>query len=184
MNGGSTQHRGVVPDFIWPTAGDNADSGERAYENAIAWRRIEATAFRHFRETPPPEVLREVRAQFDARVDASPEFRYWREVKKLEDARRELRSVSLNQETREREREEREARELALENQKRGALGFDPVESHEALEQENEEQIRAAEGDRLAAEPDAFLRESAHILGDYLHALGGRLAGVGHNSGS
>jgi len=181
INGDSTQHRGVIPDFIWPTSADNAESGERAFENAIAWRRIAPAAFTSFREAAAPQTLAQVRALHEARVDASPEFRYWREVQKLADARREIKSVALNQKARAAEREARDARELELENQMRRALGKQTAESHKALEQENEEQNRAYEAGGTRPEPDLFLRESGHILSDYLHALGGRLAGVGQD---
>jgi len=181
VNGDSTQHRGVVPDFIWPTAADNAESGERALENAIAWQRITPAAFTRFRNAAAPKALAHVRALHEVRLDASPEFRYWREVKKLDEARRKLKSVALNQAARDAEREAREARELELENRMRRALGKEAAASHEALKQENEAQNRAAEAGGAAAEADVFLRESGHILSDYLHALGGRLAGVGQD---
>ncbi|MGR3985362.1 MAG: carboxy terminal-processing peptidase, partial [Gammaproteobacteria bacterium] len=96
-------------------------------------------------------------------------------------ARREIKSVALNQKARAAEREARDARELELENQMRRALGKAAAESHKALEEENEEQNRAYEAGGADPEPDAFLRESGRILSDYLHALGGRLAGVGQD---
>ena len=181
VNGDSTQHRGVIPDFIWPTAGDDAESGERAYETAIAWRRIAPAAFARHAESPAPDALAHVRALHEARVEESPEFRYWRDAAKMDEERRDIKSVALHEKKRKREREAREARELELENRMRRALGKKTAASHKALTEENEAQDRAAENDRLAFEPDAFLRESGRILSDYLHALGGRLASVGRD---
>ena len=38
--GGSTQHKGVIPDITFPTALSNEDHGERALENALPWDSI------------------------------------------------------------------------------------------------------------------------------------------------
>ena len=167
INGDSTQHRGVIPDVIWPTA-DNDDFGERALENAIPWRQIKRAAFRHFRDQPPAAVLAHIRQQYQARVHINPEFQYLLELKAMNDERRKNKFVSLNQTTRELERAARDAQRLALENRKRRTLGEAEVASVELLDQENEE--RSAD---QADEPelDAFLREGSHILSDYLQAL-------------
>jgi carboxyl-terminal processing protease len=45
VNGGSTQNRGVVPDILFPSAGDPDKYGERAYDNALPWTSIEPARF-------------------------------------------------------------------------------------------------------------------------------------------
>ena len=40
INGESTQHRGVVPDIIFPTAIDSQDQGERSLDNALPWASV------------------------------------------------------------------------------------------------------------------------------------------------
>ncbi len=167
INGDSTQHRGVIPDVLWPTA-DNDDSGERALENAIPWRQINRAAFRHFRDQPPATVLAHVLRQHESRVRMDPEFQYFMEVKAMNDERRQNKFVSINQTTRELERTERDAQLLELENRKRHALGEEEVASVELLDQENEER---SVDDANEQELDAFVREGSHILSDYLQAL-------------
>lgn len=49
VNGDSTQHRGVVPDIIFPTSVAHEDQGERGLENALPWANIEAAEFKPFR---------------------------------------------------------------------------------------------------------------------------------------
>jgi carboxyl-terminal processing protease len=45
INGGSTQHRGVVPDIQFPTAEYSHEYGERSLENALPWAQIKPTQF-------------------------------------------------------------------------------------------------------------------------------------------
>ena len=40
INGESTQHRGVVPDIVFPTAIDTQDQGERSLDNALPWASV------------------------------------------------------------------------------------------------------------------------------------------------
>ena len=40
INGESTQHRGVVPDIVFPIAIDAQDQGERSLENALPWAEV------------------------------------------------------------------------------------------------------------------------------------------------
>ena len=171
INGDSTQHRGVIPDIIWPTAGGGDPSGERAHENAIPWRRINGAAFRPFQSEPDPAAFARIRNLHEQRIQASPEFQYFMAVKEINEENRRKKSISLNETTRERERAERDQQRLELENRKRRALGRDAVVSVEELDRENEEKLRAAEASRLEQAPDAFLREGGRILSDYLHAL-------------
>ena len=171
VNGDSTQHRGVIPDIIWPTADDDDPSGERVHENAVPWRRINGTAFHPFRKEPTPVVLDRIRHLHEQRVLESPEFQYSMAVKDMNDEQRRKKRISLNEVTRQRERTARNARRLDLENQMRLALGRGTVATVEALDRENEAISRAAEANRVGQEPDAFLREGGHILSDYLEAL-------------
>ncbi len=170
VNGDSTQHRGVIPDLVWPTAG-NDDSGERVHENAIPWRRIGGAAFRHFQGQPDAAVFERTRQLHEQRVQESPEFQYYLAVKASNEERDRAQFISLNQATRERERMARDAERLALENRRRRALGQTAAETVESLDRESEEQTRAAEARPGEQKPDAFLREGGHILSDYLHAL-------------
>ena len=173
INGGSTQHRGVIPDITWPTAADSDDPyGERIHDNALPWRRIDGAAFRYFQDQPNPAVFEGVRRRHDQRVQASPEFQYFMALKAINDESRSKEFITLNETARERERTARNAHRLELENQMRRALGRDALASVEDLDRENEEKSRDAEANRIEQEPDAFLREGGHILSDYLHILG------------
>ncbi|MBL8453593.1 MAG: PDZ domain-containing protein, partial [Zoogloea sp.] len=45
VNGGTTQLRGVTPDIRFPSAFDDAEFGETAFDNALPWREIPAARY-------------------------------------------------------------------------------------------------------------------------------------------
>jgi len=45
VNGEGTQHRGVVPDVLFPTAMDSDAQGERGLDNALPWAEVAAANF-------------------------------------------------------------------------------------------------------------------------------------------
>ena len=166
INGGSTQHRGVIPDILWQSVADDRSS-ERIHDNAIPWRQINATKHRLFREQPPQLVA--LRTLHEQRAATDPEIRHYNAVARLNDAWREQKSVSLNETVRTRERAQRNAERLSLENDKRRALGEPTVDSIDELDAENESAANDADdAGEDEYEPDAFLRESGKVLGDYL----------------
>ena len=66
VEGASTQHKGVVPDIVFPTAKHSDDHGERALDNALPWARIDAARY-----VPANDVdgaLAALRRQHEARV--------------------------------------------------------------------------------------------------------------------
>lgn len=180
VGGGSTQHRGVTPDIIWPVAAGGAESGERRYENALPWRRIEAAEFDQFRDEPPPAVFAQLRALHESRVQASAEFQYFIDLAAFDAELGERTTVTLNQRLREAMRDRREARQLELENRMRRALG-QPLRTPgddadggdgDGNDGDSDDSAAANAGDVADADaPDAYLREGGDILSDYLSAL-------------
>ncbi len=171
INGDSTQHRGIVPDIVWPTAERDHPSGERAYQNAIPWRQINGAPFQYFQDVPAHAVFEQTRGLHEQRIHASPEVQYFTALMEVNEQRSQQKSVTLNERLRERERAQRDRQRLELENDMRRALGQEVADSVESLASESEEKQRAAEASRTEQEPDAFLQESGRILGDYRYAL-------------
>ena len=178
INGGSTQHMGVIPDIVWPTANPDDRYGERAYDNALPWRQIDGAAYEPFRDELGAAVFARMRELHARRVQASPEFQYFIDVAKINAERGDKKTVALNQDLRERERAKRDRQQLELENRMRRALGRETAASMESLAQENEEQSGAGGGGDVEEEPDAHLREGGNILSDYLFLLESQGAAV------
>ncbi len=175
INGDSTQHRGVIPDIIWPNTSNDAEYGERIYDNAIPWRRLNRATFTPARTQSTATAFAHTVRQHEARVRISPDFQYFMEVNGLNNQRSGRQFVSLDESTRQQERMDYDALQLELENRRRRALGKDTVASVEALDLEKKE-ITEAEADGAEPAVDAFLRESGNILVDYFRAT------AAHNS--
>ena len=53
VNGEGTQHRGVVPDVLFPTAMDSDAQGERSLDNALPWAEVAVANFDAWSEGEP-----------------------------------------------------------------------------------------------------------------------------------
>jgi carboxyl-terminal processing protease len=160
ISGASTQHRGVEPDILFPGLIDPDLIGESSLDNALEWDTVRAVQYRTYGE--PWQYLETLRNQHQTRVETLPNFRYLeRQVELSRRMREEQTSVSLNREIRQREVEEQEAQQLALENQRRRALGLEPLD--EWID------ARSEDGPDEAEEPleQVQVVEASHILLDY-----------------
>ncbi len=167
INGDSTQHRGIVPDIAWPSAHDVHDYGDRVDENAIPWRRIQPAAFDYFQDEINPTALAQARLAHQKRIQASPEFRNYLDIEKINAANRDKKSVTLNAQARAQEQAQHDQQRFELENRLRRAMGQELADSVEDIDRQNEEKRQQNETNPLAQKPDVFLREGANILADY-----------------
>jgi carboxyl-terminal processing protease len=135
ISGDSTQHRGVVPDISLPSLYDPDEIGESALEHALDWDQINPV--RHRRYGNLETLVPQLSAIFEQRAGDSPEFRYLQAQLALVEENRNLREVSLNEAVRRAERSERDARRLAIENERRRGLGMEPVASLDELEDDD-----------------------------------------------
>ncbi len=167
INGDSTQFRGVIPDIIWP-ATNNEKIGERAYDNALPWRRIPAATYQTAERSLTDKIVDHLRDLHEQRIFIHPEFKYFEKLDEFNKEVRNRKSVTLNTMARQQERIERDQERLLLENEMRQAIGKETLLSIDALEEERKKNRKKLENDRTLPEPDALLRESGSILGDYL----------------
>ena len=163
ISGESTQHRGVVPDIHFPDLIDPDMIGESSLDNALEWDTVREVQYRTYGE--PDQYLTTLRDRHRQRADKQPNFHYLEKQSALSNRLREQHtSVSLNLEQRKREMEAQEAAQLALENERRRALGLAPIDEWvEARDQPQEDD--APDG----KEPidRAQIDEAAQILLDY-----------------
>ena len=150
MTGGSTQHRGVLPDIELPSHIDSSLIGESSRDTALPWDQIKATDFATDRSLDT--ALSVLSTSHEQRSAVDPDFNYLQADIAAVTAERAHNSVSLSLLAREQEREESRARELALRNERRAALGQEPVVSLDDLE---EEEV-----------PDILLDEAAAVVAD------------------
>ncbi|WP_087720489.1 carboxy terminal-processing peptidase [Salinicola salarius] len=127
ISGESTQHRGVEPDILYPSLIDPDQIGESALDNALPWDRVRPVQYRLYGE--PWRYLEALQDRHEQRIANDPDFVYLEKQAQLSKRLREQQtSISLNKEQRQREMDAQESEQLALENQRRRALGMEPLD--------------------------------------------------------
>lgn len=164
ISGESTQHRGVVPDIVFPSLYDTKEIGESALEHALNWDQINPV--KHRRYDDYSTVLPQVTAQYRTRSEHNPDFIYLKEQIALAQQARDLTSLPLNEQKREALKNEQEAAALRIENKRRKAKG-EPV--LQALEENegDEETAQHADTDQDIND-DVLLMEAGNVLADVL----------------
>ncbi len=161
VEGGSTQHRGVMPDIVFPTASSADDHGERSLDNALPWAKI-ASVDHEVLNGAPVEALRR---EHNRRIARDPGFNYLIEQEQDIDALRERDTVSLVLDERLQEWRERDQRRLERRNRLRAYRGLEPLAENAS---EDEEEIVADTDDDPEGVTRIMLEESARILADYI----------------
>ncbi|MEM9172359.1 MAG: carboxy terminal-processing peptidase [Pseudomonadota bacterium] len=150
VTGASTQNRGVLPDIELPSFIDASEFGESTRPRALPWDQIQKTRFRAGSSLDDQiELLSENLA---ARLVGDPDHEYLLNDLAAVRANRDRDSVSLNIEARREEREAFRQARLTRENQRREAIGLEPLGDVSELES--------------AEPPDVVLNEAADIVVD------------------
>ncbi|MDR9467125.1 carboxy terminal-processing peptidase [Marinospirillum sp.] len=159
ISGGSTQHKGVIPDITFPPLYDSERIGESASENALAWDQVEPVI--PPRNSAIQSMIEQLESRHLERVRDDPNFQFLQAQSQWMQDNRGTPSVSLNRKVRQLEKEKEEAAQLAMENRRREGLGMEPLKS---LDDEEPEDLN----DREPTPVDlAILEETGNILMDF-----------------
>ena len=151
INGGSTQHRGVLPDITFPSAIDPEDWGESKEENALPWDKIPKAEYKKLDElTSDFEYLQSL---YEERIKTNKEFNYLLDDIAVYKDEKDDKTISLNLAKRKEKREKRKAKQLIRVNERLLTLGKEKVTSLDDLPDELDEL-------------DPFLDEAANITFD------------------
>lgn len=159
INGGSTQHKGVIPDISFPSAIDPAEWGESKQDNALPWDSIVKAKYKKLGNLTP--IITYLEKQHEVRIKSEPEFGYVFNDITLYNEEKDRKTISLVEADRIKEKDEGEARALVRTNERLKRLGKDPVENLDDLPE-------------VIEELDPFLEEAALITQDYINY--GRIA--------
>ncbi|MCU7837823.1 MAG: carboxy terminal-processing peptidase [Candidatus Thiodiazotropha sp. (ex Troendleina suluensis)] len=157
INGGSTQHRGVVPDIQFPTAKYSDEYGERSLENALPWAQIRPANFLPKGKGSMPRLV----DNHMSRIQKDPGFEMLvdREKRFLElDKRTE---VSLLERRRRTEWDDREHEQLLHKNRFRASQGMTSIKSLEQADKDVDADDKESEATQRIE-----LNEAARILMD------------------
>ena len=177
VSGGSTQHRGVVPDINYPSLFDPEKIGESALDNALAWDQIAPTRFNRYDNYD--SILPTLASLHNARAANNPDYQFLQDQVDLAQDARAISVLPLQQSGRIAMRDEQEALALAIENKRRLSKGLEPLETLDTDDDvpestptvSNEEtalphnEVEDAADDE-AATPDVLLLETGKILVD------------------
>ena len=125
VNGGSTQHRGVIPDIPLNYGAEDEEFGERSYDNALPWTQTQAVLYdsRHF----SPAMISKLSGSHVKRSESSPAFELLRQTSKRIQDNKNIKKLSLNIKARQAERDKIEAESLDQLNKYRTSLGLEIV---------------------------------------------------------
>jgi carboxyl-terminal processing protease len=169
ISGDSTQHRGVVPDVVFPSIYDAEQIGESALDHALNWDQINGV--RHRRYDDLSTLLPRVTELFQERSHANPDFVFLEDQIALAAEARTLQSLPLKEQARIALRDSQEQKALAIENKRRVALGEEPLTSldeEEPADEEVADEETTAGSDEVQDEPDVLLTEAGNVLVDTL----------------
>ena len=153
INGGSTQHRGVLPDIAFPTAINPEDWGESKEENALPWDQIQRAKYSPLNELNTD--IEYLSSLYQQRIKDNPEFNYLLEDISIYQAEKDDKTISLNLATRQSERKERKSKRLVRVNEQLTLLGKEKVADLDDLSDELDDL-------------DPFLDEAARITFDFV----------------
>ena len=152
INGGSTQHKGVIPDIQFPTAIDPAEWGESKEEYALPWDSINAANYTTMNDIS--QLIPTLQQKHQARISKEVEFQYL--MQDITDYKQQMndKTVSLREANRVTERDENKAKQLVRTNERLKRLGLPEVTSLDDVPEQVEK-------------IDAFLEEAASITADF-----------------
>ena len=170
INGGTTQMRGVSPDFSLPATTDAEHFGESSYGNALPWMKIEAAEYHP--TTGMREDLTTLQQRHDQRVAKDKDYQNLLDDLGEYNQRRKKTLISLNEAERRQERDALEAKLKLRKNEEGAEAGKPaadpakpaPVEAHEDVDQDSDE----GPNKKDKKSKDALLYEAAYTLSDHI----------------
>jgi len=154
ITGGSTQHRGVIPDINFPSIYNELNYlGEDKQVHALPWDEISPAMFQS--DDRVSMYLSALSFNSKKRLARNTEFQYLLEGIDRYKKEQEKNTISLNEATRKTFSEEREVVKLKRVNERRAAKGVKPLKKGEKIAREDQA-------------PDTLLEESQFILADLI----------------
>jgi carboxyl-terminal processing protease len=154
IDGSSTQRMGVIPDIEFPSYVDPDEFGESSEPSALKWDKINSTDYDIYSDIS--SLIPELKKLSINRRNSDPEFKYI--IEDIEEYKRSIEDnyVSLNEEIRKKEKDEREEKRFQRENERRKIKGLKLLDKGETPPEDE------------AEKNDPYLNESAHIVADLI----------------
>ncbi len=177
ISGASTQHRGVVPDILFPDRYQAIkEMGESNLDGALPWDTVRPVEYNTY--FPIKDILTDLQVKHDERVANDPDFIYLAEQIERSREMRERTLLSLNEAAVRKERDDNRLAEFNANNMRLFLKGLPMEEWTEPTEEELDPDAVAAitpeepEEEEENQEDDPLLVESSYILIDMAQMLG------------
>ncbi len=177
ISGASTQHRGVVPDILFPDRYQAIkEMGESNLDGALPWDTVRPVEYNTY--FPIKDILTDLQVKHDERVADDPDFIYLAEQIERSREMRERTLLSLNEATVRKERDDNRLAEFNANNMRLFLKGLPMEEWTEPSEEELDPDAVAAitpeetDEEEENQEDDPLLVESSYILIDMAQMLG------------
>ena len=155
MNGSSTQHKGVSPDFALPSAFSAEEFGESSQPSALPWDMIRSTTFTKTGKVNPATV-KSLQVAFQNRLKTKPELLKLKEDLERWKKLKETNSIALQYDKRKKE----------LDDQKKKPDEAAAVMEVLAGAEAEDTKLVSKEKDKHAK--DTYLKETQQIIADWL----------------
>ena len=152
VNGEGTQHRGVIPDILFPTALDSDAQGERGLDNALPWAEVPAAVYTAWSDEDTD--YSQLQSRHESRYKDDSSFKMLIEELNAQRTLRAQREVTLVESIRKQEIVDRQTDRDERQELFRKAFGMSGSDSDS---EEGEEEF-----------PDIILDEAANVLSDIL----------------
>lgn len=176
VNGGSTQHRGVVPDIAYPqTAWGTEEYGESSLDFALPYSEVKPATY--VRTGDLTALTPMLTTRHEVRIAKDPEFKWWFDDLAEFRKQRDRTEMSLLESARRAERDQNEKKRAERKAQ-RIAIGLDVADKDAGddgllADERRDGETRRKKKDAPAEveKPDFLLREAANILADAIDLL-------------
>jgi carboxyl-terminal processing protease len=164
VSGGSNQHKGVVPDIIFPTAEDSSEQGERAYENALPWDKVKPA--RYYPASAPIDSFEIAKTEHEKRIKENKLFQLLMDDLYLKREAGERKEISLLKSKRKAERKKILDAKKDIKNAMRAEKGLPPLLDSDSDDADTD--IAASDENEEDDPIDVLLNETANILNDLI----------------
>lgn len=152
VSGESTQHKGVMPDINFPSMINTDEVGESALDNPLPWDKIHDTRYPVYWDFN--QYIDQLTSLHAQRIKQDANFVFIEDqIDYVKQQNEHFKSITLNEATREKQREESEQKHLERENERRKALELPQLESADDIK---------------APEDDVYAHEAAEVVLDFI----------------
>ncbi len=153
ISGGSTQHKGVVPDIQFPSAYDPSEYGESSNPSALPWDQINSARYTKIYDLS--KYLPKLQSNYEKRIKSNSEFLYINEDIKEYHRMKEIKAYSLLESTRKEEREKADKKKKERDDERQAKKNL-------SVKDKEKEEVKTKD---LSVD-DPLLEETGHILTD------------------